>query len=78
MSKHQTNKKHRPSILGRIERKCDRILSELLILRQQSACRRDTDALIERLHRAARRMRHQCERERDAARRMFNSKNMER
>lgn len=78
MSKHQTNKKHHPSKLGRIERKCDRILSELLILRQHSVCRRDTDAVIERLHRVAQRMRHQCERERDAARRMFNSKNMER
>lgn len=61
------------SRLERIERKCDRILAELLILRQRIASRPDIDVAIDRLHKAARNMKGQCERERDAVRHFFNS-----
>lgn len=74
MTKRNQNHKRRPSRLDRIERKCDRILSELLIIRQQLNRRPDMDMAIERLHRTARKLRTQCERERDNARQMFNSK----
>lgn len=74
MTKRNQNYKRRPSRLDRIERKCDRILSELLIIRQQLNRRPDMDTAIDRLHRTARRLRHQCERERDYTREMFNSK----
>ena len=65
--------KRRPSRLDRIERKCDRILSELLILRQRLARTPDIDNAIDRLHRSARQMRRQAERDRDLARAMFHS-----
>lgn len=65
--------RHRSHKIERIERKCDRILSELLILRRHLIHRPDMDAAIDRLHHAARVMRAQCERERDIARKMFNS-----
>lgn len=65
--------RHRSHRIERIERKCDRILSELLILRRHLIHRPDMDAVIDRLHHAARVMRAQCERERDIARKMFNS-----
>lgn len=65
----------RPSKIARIERKCDRILSELLVIRHQLSRRNDVDASIERMHAAARRMREQCEIERDNAKAMFKSKN---
>lgn len=69
------NNKRRPSRLDKIERKCDRILSELLIIHQRLSQRPDDmDMAIERMHRAARKLRVQCERERDNARRMFISK----
>lgn len=74
MTKRNQNYKRRPSRLDRIERKCDRILSELLIIRQQLNRRPDMDTAIDRLHRTARRLRLQCERERDYTREMFNSK----
>lgn len=74
MTKHKKNIKSRPSRLDRIERKCDRILSELIIIRHQGRSRPDMDDAIERLHRAARKMRSQCERERTAVGRMFNTK----
>lgn len=67
----RTYNKRRPSRLDRIERKCDRILSELLILRQQISSRPNLDSAIDRLHRAARNMRAECERERDSVRDMF-------
>jgi hypothetical protein len=68
----------RPSRLDRIERKCDRILSELLILRQRFMHRPDElDAVIERMHKAARKLKEQSRRERDAALRMFHSKTTE-
>lgn len=59
------------SRLGRIERKCDAIIAELDAMRRRLARSHDIDTLIERLHRSARRMREQCEIERDAAKRMF-------
>ncbi len=66
------DKKRLASRLDDIERKCDRILSELLIIRRQSRHRHDdVDSAIERMHRVARRMRAQCERERGYVRRMF-------
>lgn len=74
MTKRNQNHKRRPSRLDRIERKCDRILSELLIIRQQLNRRPDMDMAIERLHRTARKLRTQCEREWENAREMFNSK----
>lgn len=77
MTNRKKNFKRRPSRLDRIERKCDRILSELLIIRQHLNRRPDMDIAIERLHRAARNMRVQCEHERDFTRRMFNSKSLE-
>jgi len=46
----------------------------LLIIRQQLNRRPDMDMAIERLHRTARKLRTQCEQERDLTRRMFNSK----
>ena len=77
MTKRNQNYKRRPSRLDRIERKCDRILSELLIIHQQLKQRPDMDMAIERLHRAARKMRSQFELERDNTRKMFNSKSPE-
>lgn len=55
-------RKRRPSRLDRIERKCDRILSELIILRHQLR-HSDIDNVIDSMHRSARRMRLQAERE---------------
>lgn len=77
MTKHKRDAKRRSSRIDRIERKCDRILSELLLIRQWHSFRSDMDMTIERLHNAARYMRVQCERERDCANRMFHSKHPE-
>lgn len=74
MTKCNQNSKRSPSRLDRVERKCDRILSELIIIRQQLNRRPGIDNAIERLHKTARKMRLQCEQERDYARSMFNSK----
>lgn len=74
--KKQSNSR-RPTRLERIERKCDRILSELLIVRHQLTSSPDLDLAIDRLHRAARKMKMQCERERMAVETMFNSKSQE-
>lgn len=62
------------SRLNRIERKCDRILSELLALRHRLSHQPDIDSVIDHLHRSARDMRKHCEKERDAIRRMFRPK----
>lgn len=59
--------------MARIERKCDLILSELIILRQRWSQRPDIDSLIDRLHQDGKRMRALCERERDAFRERFSS-----
>lgn len=74
MTKRNQNYKRRPSRLDRLERKCDRVLSELLIIRQKLNSRSDMDMAINRLHKTARKMRLQCERERDYAKNMFISK----
>lgn len=60
------------SRLARVERKCDRILAELLIIRQTISHRPDMDTAIDRLHKTARKMRAQCARERDVALRLYN------
>lgn len=78
MKNRNYNNKRRPSRLDKIELKCDRILSELLIMRQRHSQRPDDmDVAIERLHRAARKMRMLCERECENARQMFISKYQE-
>ena len=71
---NRNRNKRRPSRLDRIERKCDIILSELLIIRQRLNRSEDLDATIERLHRSARTMRAQAAKERENARRMLNLK----
>ena len=71
MNRHYRHRK--PSRLDRIERKCDRILVELLAIRQ-SLARPDMDAAIDKLHYAARRMREQCIEERERALRMLDAK----
>lgn len=77
-NRHRITKGRKPSRLDRIERKCDRILSELLILRQRTIHRSDgLDVVIERMHRAARRLKAQSSRERDDALRMFRSNSIE-
>lgn len=62
------------SRLNRIERKCDRILSELSALRHRLSHQPDIDSIIDRLHRSAREMRRQCEKECEEVRRMFRPK----
>ena len=59
--------------IDRIEKKCDRILTELLMLRRQLS-RPDIDTAIERLHEAALKMRKQSYEGRDRALKMFNPK----
>lgn len=71
MTKRKKDFKRRSTRLDRIERKCDRILSELLIIRQRLNRSSDMDDAIDRLHRASRKMRAQCDRE--AANSMLNS-----
>ena len=61
------------SRLARIERKCDRILSELLIVRQQACRHSDIDSVIDKMHRSARKMRIQAERERALTSRLSHS-----
>lgn len=58
--------------LQRVERKCNRILAELLVIRQ-SLTRRSTDidAVIEQMHAQAKRMREYSEAERDVVRAMM-------
>ena len=64
MSKPKEMKRRRVSRLGRIESKCDRILSELIMLRQRLSSKSDEmDAVIDRMHSAAKRLRRQCESE---------------
>lgn len=65
--------KHKLSRIKRIERKCDRMLSELLVLRQIISRQYDVDKMIEGLHETARNLRIQSERERERIRNMFNS-----
>lgn len=53
------------SRVARIERKIDRALSELRVLRQIVVSRTDDNEVVDRMHETARRLREQCERERD-------------
>ena len=77
-NRQRRNKSRKPSRLDRIERKCDRILSELLILRQQIAHRPDDlDEAIERMHRAARRLKAQSQRECEIATKMLHPQKSE-
>ncbi|MBD5199395.1 MAG: hypothetical protein HDS83_03270 [Bacteroidales bacterium] len=57
--------------LERLERKCNRILSELLIIRERLSPRPDMDDAIDRLHRTASEMRARFESERDIARKLY-------
>ncbi|WP_304647443.1 hypothetical protein [uncultured Duncaniella sp.] len=78
MTKIRKHTNTRPSRLDRIEKKCNRILSELLIIRQLHSRTPDSiDCAIERMHRAARNLQVQCEHERARTARMFNSKSDE-
>ena len=74
MTKRNQNYRRLLTRLDRVERKCDRILSELLIIRQRASRQSGIDNAIDRLHKAARKMRLQCEQERDYAQKVFNSK----
>ena len=57
--------------LARVERKCNRILAELLIIRERLSPRPDMDEAIDRLHRTANEMRKRFESERDIARKLY-------
>ena len=60
--------------LDRVEKKCNRILSELALLRQSlTANSQSLDDAIERMHRNARRMRSMAEREAEILRNSFLS-----
>lgn len=72
--KRRSKRERRPSRLGRIERKCDIILSELLMLRGRSRREEGMDAVIDRLHHTARRMRMQCDRESEMLERLLSGK----
>lgn len=63
MTRPKDKKRRITSRIERIERKCDRILSELLIIRQAICRPRELDRAIDRMHKAAKRMRRQCEQE---------------
>ena len=69
-------KSHKSSRLERIERKCDAILLELTIIRKslnrRSRTKHDTiDDAIERMHRNARRMRDEAEKDARILRKVF-------
>ena len=66
------------SMLCRIEKKCDGIISELRALRQ-CRCNKATelDETIDRMHHNARRMRNAAARDAELIRRLFHQKVME-
>lgn len=72
--KRKQYRRQLPEKIARIERKCDRILTEIHLLRRQLAHHSEADDVIDRLHRTARRMRYECDRERQAVRKMLSSK----
>ena len=72
MRKPNQKKNHLLSRLDRIERKCDRVLSLLLVQTEHSR-QSYTGDIIERLHSAARAMRVQCQEESRLIRRLYNS-----
>lgn len=73
MNQKRKNYRRKTSQLDRIERKCDRILAELLIVRQNTHIQRKIDHTIDNLHYAARKMREQCEEERNSLQKMFGA-----
>lgn len=77
-NRRYNSKSRKQSRLDRIERKCDRILVELSLIRRQLSHRSgDIDDAIERMHRNARRMRAQSQQEAQYLRKMFHSKTSE-
>lgn len=72
MKKRKEKNRHL-SRLNRVERKCDRILSELLILRHQVCRHSDIDNVIDSMHRSARRMRMQAQCECELTKGMLHS-----
>jgi len=75
MNNRRKYKTHKPSRLDRIERKCDVILSELAIIRKSLKTRSPSvDDAIDRMHRTARRMRAEAERDTRLLRKVFQSK----
>lgn len=73
-----TRKKRLAISLARIERKCDRILSELVTLRGSlvpKVCNRDNS--IDEIVRASRLLNKQCRRELMAVRKLYNSKDIQ-
>ena len=72
MNRRNNPKRWRQSRIERLEKKCDRILSELIILRHALTRNHSGDA-IEQMHRQALKLRRQCERERQLVFKMFNS-----
>ncbi len=68
-------KKIRHSIqarLVRVERKCDLIITEVVMLRAALTQRPKIDDVVNQLNAAAKRMANQCEQEREAVRRLYN------
>ena len=75
MNNHRKKRNNKLSRLERVERKCDRILAELAMLRKRSAVQsRSVDDAIERMHRNARRMRAETDREAQIIRKLLISK----
>ncbi|ROT10443.1 hypothetical protein ED388_04800 [Muribaculaceae bacterium Isolate-007 (NCI)] len=78
MNNRKYNNGRRQTRLDRIERKCDRIISELAVIRQQLTYRTDDiDGAIERMHRNARRMRAEAHRNARFLHKVFHSKTLE-
>lgn len=74
MTKRKKTDRRHPSRLDRIERKCDRILTELLMMRRTSRSSASSfDDALDRVHDAAMRMRRQCEMEYKAVRDLMES-----
>lgn len=65
MKSFRKSKKNLKQHLQRIERKCDRILAEILILRKYYQSQSEIDIAIDKLHRVAKKFRDQCKNERD-------------
>lgn len=75
MNNRRFNNGRKQTRLDRLERKCDRIISELTVIRQQLKYRvDDIDGAIERMHHHARRMRAEAERDARILRRVFQFK----
>ena len=78
MNNHRKKRNNKLSRLERVERKCDRILAELAMLRKRSAVQSHSiDDAIERMHRNARRMRAETDREAQIIRKLLISKGEE-